>query len=168
MSDTLLRQVLAPHLRRSLFLDSNLLLLLVAGLMGPTLFSHFKRAGLTFEDAVLVRAIAAKFRACLTTPSVLAETSNLGGYAPSETATAFRSLLAAWIGTSLEALRPSTAVTPRRTYAMHGFTDATIALLAETEDAVVLTADVQLFLELETLGLPCINFRHLQAMRLLG
>jgi hypothetical protein len=54
------------------------------------------------------------------------------------------------------------------TYPGFGFADATIALLTETENAVAMTADTQLYLHLESLELPCLNFRHVQAARLLG
>lgn len=168
MFDAALWEQLAPHRRRALFLDSNLLLLLVAGRMGPAVFGHFKRVGFSFEDAVFLNVVAARFHSLLTTPAVLAETSNLGGYAPLPTAATFRQVLASWIAAANESFRPALTVTARATYAAHGFTDATISVIADAENAVVLTADLLLLLELESHGVACLNFKHLRLMRLLG
>jgi hypothetical protein len=166
MASSAIADFVSRHTNNSVLLDSNLLVVLIGSELGPEEFKKLKRAEFSFEDAILLRAVVAQYRAIVTTPAILAEASNLAGFAPERTAAACRILLGQWLEGVEEINERGLSVVEYETYPRLGFTDATAARIAEAKH-VVLTADVGLYLDLESHDLPCLNFRHLQAARLL-
>ena len=75
--------MIAPSARFSnpLFVDTNLLLVLVVGLLDPEQVEKFKRTrSYTREDYSLLSDFVSGYDGLLTTPNVLTEVSNLAGY----------------------------------------------------------------------------------------
>ncbi|MEX2271327.1 MAG: hypothetical protein WD690_07660 [Vicinamibacterales bacterium] len=155
-------RVLSRMTRDGLLLDSNLLLILIAGALGRWYFTQFKKAaGFVYEDAQQLSRIVQQFPRLVTTPSVLAETSNLGGYTSPVLAIAFRRALRRWLSKQDERQLSGVSVTSHDVYETLGFTDASLALLADTR-TTVLTVDYRLYEYLTSRGLTCLNFNHLR------
>ncbi len=74
-----------PARRRSILLDSNLLLLLVIGSIDPAWISRYKRTShYTTEQFGLLSAIVASSQSLVTTPHILTEVSNLANALPED------------------------------------------------------------------------------------
>ncbi len=75
---TLEEELFSRHVGKNIALDSNLLLVLIAGSLGFQLFKSFKRVSdYTMEDYELLIRLLRSFTVLITTPHVLTEVSNL-------------------------------------------------------------------------------------------
>lgn len=65
-------------MKRRLLLDTNLLVLLIAGSVSPDVITRHRRLReYTVDDFLQLRSIVAGVRQLLSTPNILSETSNL-------------------------------------------------------------------------------------------
>lgn len=152
----------------SICIDTNLLCLLVVGQFDRAAIARHRRLrAYSAADYDLLIAFANRFTAVITTPSILAETSNLlrqtaGSLGPS----ASRTLAA--LSRRFDDRNPACAdVFEDAAYVRLGFTDAAILQLLPP-DAMLLSDDLDLYLERARRGLPAVNFNHLREQRPIG
>ena len=150
--------------RRSLLVDTNILLLFLVGSLDPALIARHKRVNqFTVEDFHLLDGLLRRFEMILTTPNVLTEANNLarqiGGAAKEQLAALLGALLQK--GAFEEHVAESREASQIAEFRRLGLTDAGILHLTRKE-WTVLTDDLPLYLALQVRGLQAINFHHLR------
>ncbi len=154
---------LASHNTDRLLIDTNLLVLLVVGLVNRTRIERFKRTRqYTAEDFDLLSREFGSWKSVYTTPHILAEVSNLTDLEGLERLQA-RQILKETISTLTEVGIPSARAVDEPVYQRLGLVDATIAAVARAQECTVLTDDLDLYLMLQRDRVEVINFTHLRA-----
>lgn len=142
-----------------LLIDRNILFLLVVGAWNREAVPHHRRtATFTTADYDLLLREVGKHRRVLTTQAVLTEASNLMG-------NEFHQTVAL---TMIQTCTPWTEVGPAKDVVLNdpgfprlGFADASI-LASLAEGVVVMTDDVQLYLEVWHREGEAVNFNHVR------
>lgn len=148
--------------RQDLFIDTNLLLLLLVGSIDPEQVERFKRTrAYTREDYALLLAFAGRFGRMVTTPNVLTEVSNLLGQLREPLRRRALSILGSLTGTLDEQYHPSSRLVTDTAFPVLGLADTSIIASATTH-VTVLTADLPLYLRLAAAGIEVVNFNHLR------
>lgn len=157
--------MIAPSARFSdpLFVDTNLLLVLVIGLLDPEQVEKFKRTrSYTREDYSLLSDFVSGYDGLLTTPNVLTEVSNLAGYLAEPLRTQAFATLAALTAETVEEYLPSLEVVQHPHFTSLGLADVTV-LLASQRKATVLTDDFELYARLSAEDVTVVNFHHVRS-----
>ena len=162
-------ELFARHVRKSVLLDSNLLLVLLTGSSDPTLFARFKRvSGFTVDDYDLLIRFLGFFTTILTTPHVLTEVSNLANSLPEwckiDWFRNFAVLIASEKRTPglRECWLPARDLARTPEFAAFGMTDAALCQLSS--EALVLTEDYRLSGMLRHKGKDVLNFAELRLL----
>lgn len=150
--------------REALFIDTNLLLVLLVGALDPGQVGRFKRTkAYSRNDYELLLAFIGEFERMLTTPSILTEVSNLAGQlAEPLRQRAFLTLRALTNETLDEQFRPSRELMLDPSFPVLGLADASVIAAADTT-VTVLTDDFPLYQRLSSAGIDAVNFQHLRA-----
>ena len=149
--------------RETLFVDTNLLLVLIVGAMDGTQIERFKRTrAYSPGDYALLAEFVGGFQRMLNTPNVLTEVSNLLGQLAEPLRR--RALLALGIltGQIEERFHASRELVSEPRFPLLGLADASI-IRAVDQDVTVLTDDLALYLHLSGAGVEAINFNHLRS-----
>jgi hypothetical protein len=124
---------------QSIFLDSNLLLLLVIGTMDRTLIKQFKRTHqFSLPDFDALREIVSRAKVVITTPHILTEVSNLANSLREDQKGFFAEIFQAFIKELEERF---TAATVLSSDALFRFGIADVSALREASSTLVLTQD---------------------------
>jgi hypothetical protein len=155
------------RLPRRAVLDTNLLLLWLVTETDLKLLERFKRVEqFTVRDVELLRTVLQPYVEMVTTPHILAETSNFVDQAPS----AYRELLVGslrvFIANIAELYSPAVQLIGRSEFNALGLTDTAVAELSTS--AVVITQDFQLSGMIQAAGGSVINFNQLRSGYLLA
>ncbi|SJM90153.1 conserved hypothetical protein [Crenothrix polyspora] len=145
-----------------ILLDTNLLILFVVGTASRQYIGkHKKLTAFTVEDyGELVRIIATATEV-LVTPNTLTETSNLAAYIGEPARSEVFHVLRTIINNTQETHLPSRVAANRKEFIRLGLTDA-VLIEAGTQDTIVLTTDLDLYLAVMAKGAQAINFNHLR------
>jgi hypothetical protein len=163
VTTTELSNRLARHRQTGVAIDSNLLLLLWIGSFDRSLIGRFKRTQkYTETDFDLLLGLVARVRLLVTTPSVLTEVSNLAGQLPEEMAEEFRSEMHSAVERLSERHFPCKLAVSESSFVRLGLTDTTLAMLAK-DKVLVLTDDLPLYAQLNSDGMPVMNFTHFRS-----
>jgi hypothetical protein len=159
-ADALIRK----HRGKGVLVDANLLVLLIVGLVNPDRIEHFKRTAVyTSSDfELLVRLINHLGEPIVSTPHILSQVSDLAKLSGNEFAEG-RHILKHLISQMKEHYDPSSLVTQNQAFDRLGLCDAAIAELSAS-GVVVLTADLDLHLTVQSVGFDSINFNHVRQM----
>lgn len=150
---------------RLLLLDANLAVLLAVGTARRSYVAKHKRLQEYDEtDFELLRGFIAKFNRVLFTPNVLTETSNLIRQIKEPARSEAALILAALIDDADERVVASRLAARHRACTRLGLTDAVLLEVAR-EGAVLLTADLPLYLAAVQARLDAINFSRLRDRR---
>lgn len=149
--------------RGTLFVDTNLLLLLLVGALDADQVERFRRTRkYSREDYALLATFVDKYARMLTTPNVLTEVSNLLG----QLAEPLRRH--AWVALGVmaadfdERFRASKELFAEPHYPVLGLADVSIIAVLE-KGVTVLTDDLGLYARLASAGIEVINFNHLRS-----
>jgi hypothetical protein len=163
-------QIFACHKGKSVLLDSNLLLVFLAGSFDPCLFGSFKRiSDYTLNDYDLLVRLLSFFKTLLTTPHILTEVSNLANSLPEWLKPDWHRNIAVLIASEQdhsglkEQWTPAIELAKMPEFAAFGITDAALAKLAS--DALVVTEDHRLSGFLQSQGIPVLNFGDLRRLQ---
>lgn len=144
-------------------LDTNLLLLWLAGNVDRTLLKTFKRVqDFTVGDYRLLQRTVTRFRDLFTTPHVLTETSNFIGQASLYRRDVLLAALESFINNSTEMTSPARELSCRPEFRPFGLTDTGLSDLSGR--VTVITMDYRLHGRIEAQGGSCINFNHLRSL----
>jgi rRNA-processing protein FCF1 len=169
---TLEEGLFSRHIGKSIALDSNLLLVLIAGSLGAQLFNSFKRvSGYRMEDYELLVRLLGSFTTLITTPHVLTEVSNLANSLRESYKYDWNAYFAALVGSEKnigvrEQWIPAAELAQRPDFLPFGLTDTALAEL--TSQALVVTEDYRLSGSLKTRGISVLNFGDLRKLQLDG
>ena len=152
--------------RKGIFIDANLLVLLVVGATDQALISKHRRLR-TFmvEDyGRLVELIEQAAGQVFLTPNTLTEASNLLAQHPNPERSRFFEVLRRIIGKSEEIVVASKTASRNDAFVRLGLTDAAL-LEVISEETPLVTVDLDLFRAAFAEGkVAALNFTHLQAL----
>ena len=152
-----------PGRQKSLFIDTNLLLVLIVGALGPEQIERFKRTkAYTREDYALLLAFVGGFKRMLTTPNVLTEVSNLLDWLYEPLRRKAQVALGVLTAQFEEKYVASSEAATDPSFPLLGLSDVSI-LRSVGKDVTVLTDDLPLYLRLSAAGIDAINFNHLRS-----
>lgn len=149
---------------RAILPDTNVLLLWLVARTDPGLVDGFKRVQMfDYDDVKSLRMLIATFTTIVTTPHVLAETSNFLHQAPIHRRAALVRELASYTKTAVEQYRPAQALSQRAEFSALGLTDT--AIIDLSDNVLVLTTDHNLAGRIVTLGGNAVHFNQLRQNR---
>jgi hypothetical protein len=147
---------------RTLLVDTNLLVLLTVGATSRDYITRHKRlTAFIPEDYDVLLHLISDAQAVRVTPNILTETSNLAAYIDNPAKSQIFDTFQRLISSFLEIYVPSTAAIGRWEFIRLGLTDAAV-LEALTDQVVLLTTDLDLFLAAQSAGASAINFNRVR------
>jgi hypothetical protein len=163
MLDT--RALIQKHNARGVFIDTNLLVLLLVGLVNVGRIRTFKRTqNFTVDDFHLLRKLVEWFGApLLATPHVLSQVSDLTDLSGQELVR-MRQLFRSLIGNLREHYDVAQELINNPLFERFGLADASIAAACERK-ILVLTTDLQLHIALGSSGFDALNFTHVRPLQ---
>jgi hypothetical protein len=152
------------HRGKGVLVDTNLFVLWLVGLVNPKRIPEFKRTrDFTVEDFHTLKELIDCFGAPLvTTQHVLSQVSDLTDLSGPERIAA-RRLFRAMVGEIDEKYDSAKHLVQHALFERFGLGDASVAAICERK-ILVLTADVQLQVALDSLGLDAINFNNVRPL----
>lgn len=156
--------LIKKHRGKGVFVDTNLFVLLLVGLVNTKRIQNFKRTqDFTVEDFRTLERLVQWFGAPLiATPHVLSQVSDLTDL-PGWERTRIRELFKQIVEKVDEQYDPAKQLIHHSLFTRFGLGDASVAAVCGRR-VVVLTADVQLQVALGASGLDAINFNHVRMM----
>lgn len=153
---------MSSHRTRTILLDAQLLVLLVVGRVSRAYIGKHKRLRAYREDDFeqLAELLADPARSAVT-PNVLSEASNLLAQIADPARTEIFSGLRRLIGHAVEIYVPSGVAAAHPAFTRLGLADAA-CLTGEVSDALLLTADTDLYLAALSSGRKVLNFWHVR------
>jgi len=149
---------------KALLLDSNLLVLFVVGSAGENLIHrHNCLDAFDVEDYRQITAMIANASHLILVAHVLAETSNLIRQISEPAKSEVTAILKLLIDKFQEDTLPSADATAHAQYLRLGLTDAVLLTLSATPNAVLFTADHDLYGAATGEGREAYNFFHFKA-----
>ncbi len=149
---------------RVVFIDTNLFILLLVGLVDPTKISDFKRTrGFTVSDWRNLTALLERAHSVQVTQNVVTETDNLVRQLPDEHHRKLSGILKFLFESWIEIYKPGKEFFGSELHARFGLTDATLVRLSL--EGLVLTTDVKLAGKIESVGGATFNINHLNVLR---
>jgi rRNA-processing protein FCF1 len=159
---TLEEQLFAHHAGKSVLLDSNLLLVFLAGSLDSRLFGSFKRiSDYTLKDYELLVRLLSSFTTLLTTPHILTEVSNLANSLPERFKPEWHRNIAKLIASQSDT--PGLRERWTQEFEAFGITDAALANLSS--ETLVVTEDYRLSGVLQSQGVSVLNFGDLRKLQ---
>jgi hypothetical protein len=144
-------------------LDTNLLMLWLVARTDATLLRQFKRVRqFTHQDFERLQDVLRSYRKFVTTPHILAETSNFIDQAPSWRRDALIRQLKDFINDGTEIFEPARRLIERGEFNALGLTDTGMAQLSA--EALVITVDYRLAGKIEAMGGNALNFNQYRSV----
>lgn len=152
---------------RRLLLDSNLLVLLCVGNVGPEYIPRHKRLrAFDIADFILLQRIVGMAKELWLLPNVATETSNLVRHFPQPDRDYFSEALKQLALEFSELPVASRSAVEQAEYVRLGLADAAILTALEKEgDLLLMTTDLGLYLAASQQKFLATNFNHLKAQR---
>ena len=156
--------LIKKHKSRGVFVDTNLLVLFLVGLVNCERIRNFKRTqDFTPDDFYLLQKLIAWFgRPIFSTPHVLSQVSDLTDLSGPE-GLRVRRLLRDLISTIEETYDSASELVLHPLFERLGLADASIAS-AGKRNVLVVTADLPLQIALGASGVDALNFNHVRAL----
>ena len=154
-----------PAGRAGLFVDANLLVLLIVGSVGRDLIAKHRRLrAYTIEDYGILINLLDPFDRVFVTPNTLTEASNLLGQHGEPERSRFFNRLRLIIQASKEIVVASVDAATNKAFGRLGLTDAAL-LEVITKETPLITVDLDLYLAaLEKNEGAAVNFTHLRGL----
>jgi hypothetical protein len=163
-------QIFARHVGKKILLDSNLLLVLLAGNFDSRLFGRFKRiSGYSIDDYEFLERLVRKFSVLFTTPHILTEVSDLANSLSGQWREDWLRNMAAWVSSRNckplfeECWTPAKQLVLNPEFLAFGLADASLAQISS--NALIVTDDFRLSGFLHRKGVSILNFRDLRKMQ---
>ena len=152
--------VIARHLGKSVFVDTNLLLLYLVGTFQRERVLTFKRTSqFTLAQFDFLVALIGRFEKVATTPHILTEINGLANALPANTKRSWGQFFAVAIDTQLEIYNPARVIANAAAFLPFGLTDAAIEIAAA--ELLTLTEDTRLAAFLRQEGLDALSLTEL-------
>lgn len=145
---------------QTVVLDSNLLVLLIVGATSPAYIGTHKRLrAYKWADYMLLDQLLAGATRIVVTPNTLTETLNLAGQIAEPTRGNIFRTFRLLLGRSVEVYVASRQAAERSEFLRLGLTDS-VVLASANDQSIIVTADLNLYLEAMRQGRNVINFNH--------
>ncbi|TXM69260.1 hypothetical protein [Methylobacterium sp. WL120] len=152
---------------RRLFIDTNLLLLLFVGTASETYIAAHRRTRIyTIDDFALLKLVIGDAAVFVTTPNVLAETSNLIRQFDQTRLAPVLQAFRGYAEAATETYVPSAVAVNASDFDTLGLNDISI-LDAQESDVTLITDGLHLYLTSAMSGRKALNFTH-ERERILG
>lgn len=147
-------------LPRPIAVDANLLVLLIVGLASETYIPQHKRLrAFTVADFQLLRGLLGSASSIVVSPNVLTETSNLIRQITEPARARITAVFRHFVISATETYVPSARSIEDPTFPRLGLTDS-VLLSPEFAELLIVTVDLDLYLEASRRGHDVINFNH--------
>jgi hypothetical protein len=157
------RALIEKHRSKGVLVDTNLLVLLLVGLVNKNRILDFKRTqNFTIEDFHTLSRLVDWFGKLVTTPHVLSQVSDLTDLSGKDLAM-IRGLFGSRVEQMEESYEPSNLLVTHDLFSRLGLTDAAIATVC-SKGTLVLTADLNLHIALQHSGADALNFNHVRPL----
>lgn len=157
------RALIEKHRSKGALVDTNLLVLLLVGLVGKAKIEQFKRTrNFTAGDYEILRSLVGVLGRLFTTPHVLSQVSDLTDL-PGQDRARVRDLFSTVVEQTEEFYTPSKELVQDALFTRLGLTDAAVANVC-ARGILVVTVDLDLHIALQTHGADSLNFNHVRAM----
>lgn len=144
-------------------LDTNLLTVLLVGQLGKGYIEKNKKTrNYSGDDFELLVELLANFKDIITTPHILAETTNLIDWVQGEHREILFAYLANFIQTKQEICISAKDIIHSMAFKPLGLTDAGLIELNKNKEVVLITTDLSLYVFSIGQGLKAINFNHIR------
>lgn len=154
--------ILSKHRRSGVFVDTNLMVVLVLGSYDPNCLERHKRTRFVYEPAHfrLLLSLLSRFERKLTTPNILTEVDNLVRQISEAEQAAIALHFQRLVKEMFEIYQESSAHLGGEFHKKVGLTDAILIELAKNH--LIVTADFRLANRIEAMGRNVINFNHIR------
>jgi hypothetical protein len=150
---------------REVVIDANLTVLLFVGATDRSYIRKHKRLDTYDEtDFDILCAEIDKFAKIVFTPNMLTEASNIMRQIADPIRSRICATMARFVGQVEERVVGSRQAVLRKEYIRLGLSDCVLLDVLQSE-STLLTADFDLYFAATSLGLPAINYRHIQEQR---
>ncbi len=163
-------QIFARHAGKGILLDSNLLLVLLAGRLDVRLFGNFKRiSAYSLDDYELLDRLVSRFSVLFTTPHILTEVGNLANSLSAQWREEWLRNMAVLVCCQdckpllKESWKSARQLVVSPEFLAFGLTDASIAQVSSK--SLIITDDFRLSGCLRQKGFPILNFCDLKNTR---
>ena len=158
----MIQALLSKYHSKGIIIDTNILLLYLVGTVNQERISRFKRtAQFTPKYYDLLIELTNNFVKVVATPNILTEVNSLANQlGEPERSKCLRTF--AWLVSNIEEeYIKSSVITNHELFSRFGLADCGIMLLAKNK-YLVLTDDLKLYLQMNSLGIDAINFNNLR------
>jgi hypothetical protein len=157
------RWLIEKHRSNGALIDTNLLVLLLVGLVNRRRIPQFKRTqNFTSQDFDALAALRNWFGKLVVTPHVMSQVSDLIDISGQDLARV-RAFFRQFVEQAEEFYAPSRELVQDALFSRLGLTDAAIATVC-SKGILLVTADLDLHLALQRRGADSLNFNHVRAM----
>lgn len=154
--------LIEKYANKGLFIDANLLLLLLVGQIDKNFIPKFKRTtAYLVEDYELLVNFIDLFQKVIVTPNVLTEVNNLSSSLSGQHSQAFSILFAKLVKYVEEQYIESLVVVHEKAFLDYGLSDAVI-VEAVKDKYLLLTDDLRFACYAQNKGVDVINFNHIR------
>lgn len=144
-------------------LDTNLLAVLLVGQLGVGYIEKNKKTrNYTSDDFDLLAELLDSFKDIVTTPHILAETTNLIDWVTGKHRDILFAYLEYFIEKKQEIYFPAENIIENSVFNQLGLTDTGIIEVAKTNNFVIITSDLDLYNHSISQNLKAINFNHIR------
>lgn len=159
---TEIKALFNTYVQKGVLVDANILLVFLVGTVNQKRILSFKRTnGFTIEDYELLGELFSYLPKIVTTPNILTEVSNLGGSLNEPERSQFFIVLRRIIPNLVEHYVESKQAANDGKFTKLGLTDAAILSFVKGQ-YLVLTTDLALANNLQTIGVDVVNFNNLR------
>lgn len=150
-----------PH--QLALLDTNLLAVLLVGQLGVGYIEKNKKTrNYTSDDFDLLVELLNNFKDIITTPHILAETTNLIDWMTGKHRSNLFTYLEYFIKQKQEIYFPAESIIKNTVFSQLGLTDTGMIEVAKTNNFVIITSDLDLYNYSISQNLKAINFNHIR------
>lgn len=144
-------------------LDTNLLTVLLVGQLGKGYIEKNKKTrNYSSDDFDLLVELLGNFKDIITTPHILAETTNLIDWVQGDHREILFAYLEYFIKEKREIYFPAKNIIENSVFNQLGLTDTGIIEVAKTNNFVIITSDLDLYNLSISQNLQAINFNHIR------
>ena len=156
------RSLIMSKRRVGLFLDTNILLLLLVGQYVVDLISRFKRTQIFVpDDFELLTRVTALFERLVTSPQILSEVNSFVNQLREPARAGVLSVLASQVHSAAEEFVPAVKCVEHEEFARFGLADVATWTVCDS-GPLLLTDDFRLSQVIAAHGVSVINFNHIR------
>lgn len=156
-----INQLIRKYSRRSVIIDTNLVLLLIIGAMEKNPKDFKRTVQFINNDVVLLRRVVSAFSRLITTPNIVTEVDNLSRNLPEREHQNLSKAVNLVFDQAVEIYVPSKVVLSTSDHPRFGVSDC-VSLSLIDQGVLTITDDFKLYGKIVQLGYDAININHVR------